>query len=176
MNRTPSHVAAAAVVIALILSGCGAAAEKASEKATEQILEEQIGGNVDIDTGGDGSVEIETDEGSASFGTGDVPEEWPEFLELPDDVEIQSGTTIDSSDGRLVTIVGITDETPEEVLARYKDLLAEWEISGESTSSGGGSTLTGAQWENGKERVSLAASDTEADGRTFLTLGHTTLG
>ncbi len=176
MNRTPSHVAAAAVVIALILSGCGAAAEKASEKATEQILEEQIGGNVDIDTGGDGSVEIETDEGSASFGTGDVPEEWPEFLELPDDVEIQSGTTIDSSDGRLVTIVGITDETPEEVLARYKDLLAEWEISGESTSSGGGSTLTGAQWANGKERVSLAASDTEADGRTFLTLGHTTLG
>jgi len=176
MNRTPSHVAAAAVVIALILSGCGAAAEKASEKATEQILEEQIGGNVDIDTGGDGSVEIETDEGSASFGTGDVPDEWPEFLELPDDVEIQSGTTIDSSDGRLVTIVGITDETPEEVLARYKDLLAEWEISGESTSSGGGSTLTGAQWENGKERVSLAASDTEADGRTFLTLGHTTLG
>lgn len=176
MNRTPSHVAAATVVIALILSGCGAAAEKASEKATEQILEEQIGGNVDIDTGGDGSVEIETDEGSASFGTGDVPEEWPEFLELPDDVEIQSGTTIDSSDGRLVTIVGITDETPEEVLARYKDLLAEWEISGESTSSGGGSTLTGAQWENGKERVSLAASDTEADGRTFLTLGHTTLG
>ena len=176
MNRTPSHVAAAAVVIALILSGCGAAAEKASEKATEQILEEQIGGNVDIDTGGDGSVEIETDEGSESFGTGDVPEEWPEFLELPDDVEIQSGTTIDSSDGRLVTIVGITDETPEEVLARYKDLLAEWEISGESTSSGGGSTLTGAQWENGKERVSLAASDTEADGRTFLTLGHTTLG
>lgn len=176
MNRTPSHVAVAAVVIALILSGCGAAAEKASEKATEQILEEQIGGNVDIDTGGDGSVEIETDEGSASFGTGDVPEEWPEFLELPDDVEIQSGTTIDSSDGRLVTIVGITDETPEEVLARYKDLLAEWEISGESTSSGGGSTLTGAQWENGKERVSLAASDTEADGRTFLTLGHTTLG
>ncbi|MBK6858286.1 MAG: hypothetical protein IPG97_17475 [Microthrixaceae bacterium] len=177
MNRTTSHVAAAAAaVVALILSGCGAAAEKAGEKATEQILEEQIGGNVDIDTAGDGSVEIETEEGSASFGTGEVPEDWPEFLELPDDLEIQSGTTIDASDGRLVTIVGITDETPEDVLARYKDVLADWEISGESTSTGGGSTITGAQWENGEERVTLAASDTEADARTFLTLGHTTLG
>lgn len=174
MNRTPALVAAVATAV-LILTGCSAAAEKAAEKTTEKILEEQTGGKVDIGSAGDGSVEIETDEGSASFGTGEVPKEWPKFLKFPDDLEIQSGTAIDSADGRLVAVVGLTDETPEEILARYKRVLADWKISGESTSTAGGSTLTGAQWDNDTARVTLAASDTEADGRTFLTISHTTL-
>jgi hypothetical protein len=174
MNKTPIIVAVAAGA-ALLFTSCGAAAEKVGEKATEKMIEEQTGGKVDVDTDGDGSVEIETDEGTASFGTGEVPEEWPEMLELPDDLEIQSATTLDGSDGRIVTIVGTTAETPEALLDRYKEALAAWDISGESTSTGGGSTLTGAQWDNGEERVTFAASTGVAEGETFLTMGHTTL-
>ena len=102
MKRTPILVAAACV--ALLLAGCGAAAEKVGEKATEKMIEEQTGGSVDVNTDGDGSVEIETEDGTASFGTGEVPDEWPEFLGLPDDLKIQSGSTMESSDGRLVSI------------------------------------------------------------------------
>ncbi|HWJ60323.1 MAG TPA: hypothetical protein VNS19_00010 [Acidimicrobiales bacterium] len=175
MNRT-SSIAAATAAAVLFLSSCGAAAEKAGEKATEKLIEEQTGGSVDVNTDGDGSVEIKTEDGSATFGTGEVPEEWPEFLTLPDDLEIQSGSTMDASDGRLVSIVGVTNESPEDILDRYKEALTDWEISGETTSTGGGSTLTGAQWDNSEARVTLAASDAQDDGKTFLTLGHTTLG
>ena len=174
MKQTPTIVAAAACA-ALLFTSCGAVAEKAGEKATEKMIEEQSGGKVDIDTDDDGSVEIKTEEGTASFGTGDVPEEWPEILELPDDLEIQSATTLDGSDGRIVSIVGTTAETPEALLARYKEALAAWDISGESTSTGGGTSLTGAQWDNGEARVTLAASTGVTDGGTFLTIGHTTL-
>ncbi len=175
MIRTIRCAALVAATTSLLV-GCGAAAEKVSEKATEKMVEQQTGGNVDIDTDGDGSVEIETEDGSMSFGTGEVPEEWPDDIDLPDDLEVQSGTTSDSSDGRLVALVGATDETPEELLARYKDELADWEISGESTSSGGGSTLTGAQWETDGRRVTFAATDgqTPAGDATFLTISHTT--
>lgn len=176
MTRTLRLAALAAVATSLLV-GCGAAAEKVSERATEKMVEEQTGGKVDIDTDGDGSVEIETEDGAMSFGTGEVPAEWPEDIALPDDLEVQSGTTSDSSDGRLVAVVGATGETPEELLARYEEELADWEISGESTSSGGGSTLTGAQWESEGRRVTFAATNgqTPAGDATFLTISHTAL-
>ncbi len=177
MNRSITSAALAAAATASLLVGCGAAAEKAAEKATEQAIEEQTGGNVDIDTSGDGSVDIETEDGSASFGTGEIPEDWPEEIPLPDDLDVQSGSTMDAADGRLVSIIGATDETPEALLPSMKEALADWEISGESTATGNGSTTTGAQWEKDGFRVTFAATSGNlgVDGETFLTLGHTTL-
>jgi hypothetical protein len=172
--RSTRTVLAATSLAALLVTGCGAAAEKAGEKLTEEAIESQTGGNVDIDTSGDGSVEIETEDGSMSFGSGDVPAEWPEEIPLPEDLEIQSDATMDGSDGRLVSIVGLTDETPEAILATLKEALADWEISGESTTTSSDGSLTGAQWERDGRRVTFAATS-GTEGQTTLTLGHTTL-
>lgn len=112
-----------------------------------------------------------------SLGTGEVPEEWPEEIPLPDDLVVQSGSTMDGSDGRLVSIVGTTGETPQALLASMKEALADWEISGESTATANEGATTGAQWERDGRRVTFAASTglpTEG-GETFITLGHTTL-
>ncbi len=176
MNRSVRLVALMAITTSL-LAGCGAAAEKASEKATEKMIEQQTGGKVDIDTDGDGSVEIETEDGSMALGSGEIPKEWPDEIPLPDDLQVQAGTTMDSSDGRLVSIVGGTDDTPEAILASVKEALADWEISGEVTSSGGGGTMSGAQWDTEGRRVTLAATSGSGAGdhETFVTISHTTL-
>lgn len=179
MHRPRTHVIAtvALAATASLLAGCGAAAEKVSEKATEKAIEQQTGGKVDIDSSGDRSVDIETEDGSMTLGGGEIPEEWPEEIPLPDDLTVQTGAAMDASDGRLVSVVGATDDTPEEILASLKEALADWEISGESTSTGGGSTTTGAQWETDGRRVTFAATSGSglADDQTFVTLGHTTL-
>jgi hypothetical protein len=177
MNRSITSAALVAAATASLLVGCGAAAEKAAEKATEQAIEEQTGGDVDIDTSGDGSVEIETEDGSMSLGTGEIPEDWPEEIPLPDDLVVQSGTTMDATDGRLVSVVGTTEETPQALLASMKEALADWEISGESTATASSGATTGAQWEKDGFRVTFAATSgmPSEDGGTFVTLGHTTL-
>lgn len=175
--RTITTATSSAAIAAslLLLAGCGAAAEKVSEKATEQAIESQTGGDVDINTDGEGSMDIETEGGSLSFGTGEVPEEWPEDVPLTEGLEISSGSTIDSSDGELVSVTATTDDTPEEILATLKDALADWTISGESTSTFDGGSMTSAQWDTEGRRLTFAATSA-TEGGTTLSIGHTTLG
>lgn len=167
---------AAAVAALLLLAGCGAAAEKVSEKATEQAIESQTGGDVDIDTDGEGSVDIETEDGSLSFGTGEIPEEWPQDVPVPEGIEVLSGTTMDASDGKLVSITATSDRSPEELLAELKETLGDWEISGESTMTSTDGDISGAQWDTDGRRFTMAASNGGDGTETSLTMGHTTLG
>ena len=83
MNRT-SSLALALVIGAGALTGCGAAADKVAEKATEKAIESQTGGDVDVNTNGDGSFNIETDDGSLSIGTGKLPDGWPDDISITD--------------------------------------------------------------------------------------------
>jgi hypothetical protein len=162
---------------AVLTAGCGAAADKVAEQATEQAIESQTGGDVDIDTSGDGSVEIETEDGSMSFGTGEVPADWPEDVPLPNDLEVLSGSTTQAADGELVAIVGTTSDSPEEMLASMKEALADWTISGESTVTFDDGSSTSAQWETDGRRVTFSASagTSGAEDGTSITLGHTTV-
>ena len=62
--------------IALIGAACG------GDTIAEKILENEIGGDVDINIDGDGDtpeINIETDEGSISIGGGSVPDELTEY-------------------------------------------------------------------------------------------------
>jgi hypothetical protein len=175
--RSTRTVLAATSLAALLVTGCGAAAEKASEKLTEEAIESQTGGNVDIDASGDGSVEIETEDGSMSFGTGEVPADWPEDIPLPDELVVQSGSTSAAADGDLVAIIGTSSDTPEDLLATYKDALADWTISGEVTTTANDGSSTSAQWEIDGRRFTFVATSggPTAQEETYLTLGHTTL-
>jgi hypothetical protein len=186
----PLHLlAAGAAASALLLAGCGSASETIAEKATEQAIESQGGGDVDINTDGDGSVSIETEDGSFSSdgegnvnietedgsmsSSGDVPDAWPDDVPIPDGTEVQMGSDFDSADGRLVSVTGITTASPDEVLDLYKDALSDWEISGEVTSTSNGSSTTSAQFDTDGRRFTFFATDS-TDGTT-VNLGHTTL-
>lgn len=174
MPRTRTLPLALFAVASLGLVGCGAAAEKAAEKATEQAIESQGGGDVDINAD-DGTVEVETEDGSMSFGTAEVPEEWPEDIELPDGLEILSGTSMDASDGRLVAITATSEQSPDELLEGLKSQLSDWEISGETDMSSTNGNLAGAQWDTDGRRVTFAASSGGDGNDVSVTIGHTTL-
>jgi hypothetical protein len=175
-TRTLAPLAGALVSLGL-LAGCGAAAEKASEQLTEEAIESQTGGNVDIDTSGDGSVEIETEDGSMSFGTGEVPADWPEDIPLPDELVVQTGTTSAADDGELVAIIGTSADAPDDLLATYKEALADWTISGETTTTADDGSSSSAQWETDGRRFTFVATSggPTAQEETYVTLGHTTL-
>lgn len=175
---------------AVLLTGCGAAADEAAERAVEQAIESETGGDVDIDTDGDGSfnietedgtissdgdgnVEIDTEDGSFSAGTGEVPEAWPSDIPLPDDLTVLSSTELDSSDGRLILVSGTTGTSAADLLDEYRSALSGWTVSGESTSTGGGATIAGAQFDTDGRRVTVQAS--EVEGETTVNVGHTTL-
>ena len=175
--RTTRTVLTASALAALLLTGCGAAAEKVSEKAAEQAIESQTGGDVDIDTSGDGSVDIETEDGSMSFGTGEVPADWPEDIPLPDGLVVQTGSTSAAADGELVAIVGTSTDSPEDLLAIYQEALADWTISGEVTTTANDGASSSAQWEIEGRRFTFVATTggPTAQEETYLTIGHTTL-
>jgi len=172
-----SSIAALAISSTLLIS-CGAATDKVAEKASEKIVEEavesQTGADVDIDTNGDGSVKIETEDGSYSSGTGKVPEQWPTDLSLPEGLTILSGTTMDTDEGKLVTVGATSKQSATELLDLMKDQLSDWTISGETTSESSDASIAGAQWDKDGRRVNLMATFA-AGSDTSVTIAHTTL-
>jgi flagellar basal body rod protein FlgF len=184
-------IALGSAALLLFATGCGDAADKVAEQAVERAIESETGGDVDIDTDGDGSVSFETDEGSFSSdgegnleiesadgstsisSDGEIPEGWPEEVPLPADLEVTLGSSMDAADGRLLSVMGTTSESATDLLDEMKAALADWTISGEVVSTTDGSTTTSAQFELDGRRVNFLASETP-DGTTFQA-GHTTL-
>ncbi len=67
----------------LLLAACSP-----GEELTEQIAESQEGvGDVEIDEDS-GEVSVESDEGSATFGGGELPDDFP--IDMPEGGEVQS--------------------------------------------------------------------------------------
>jgi hypothetical protein len=65
---------ALAVMLMVSVTGCAKAAEKVSEKVAEKAVENSGGGNANVDISGNGgTVQVQTEEGSATFGGGKVP-------------------------------------------------------------------------------------------------------
>jgi hypothetical protein len=187
--RTARLLSISAAASALLLAGCGAAADKVAEKATEKALESAAGGNVDIDTDGDGSFRMETDEGvfemdgqgnlrvdtedgSMTTASGEMPAGWPSDIPVPRDLEVLSGTSMDSADEKLVVVTGTTSRGAKELLDEMKAALSSWTISGETTTTTDGATFTSAQFELGDRRLMFQAND--IDGETTLNLSHAT--
>ena len=165
-----SAVVGAAVALALVVTGCGKAAENLSEKATEKIIESQGEGNVDVDIDNDdGSYSINTDEGSISFGA-DLPRSWPEDVPLPDDLAVTGGSDMSSDGGALVVVSGLTSMAADDVLNMYESSMSGWteqskqEINGEQR-------IVSVSYVNGERMLSVGTS--EGTGETTLTLSYT---
>ncbi|MGD2101872.1 MAG: hypothetical protein PVG83_06510 [Acidimicrobiia bacterium] len=84
MVRSRLSLAALATVFLLLLAACSPGEELAEELA-EQALEEQGGGDVEIDSDS-GEVNIESDDGSFTIGGGEIPTDWP--VDVPSGGEV----------------------------------------------------------------------------------------
>ena len=163
-----SRIAITAVAVGLGVStvGCGKAAEKIAEKATEKAIESEAGGDANVDIGKDGQVKIETEDGSLSINSGEVPDSWPEDIPLPDDLDVAS--SMSTPDG--ATVSGMTSVGVDDAMAFYEDALDGWTISGEFNTSGDGASTSSATYERDERVVTISASSND-DG-TVLSVSH----
>lgn len=127
------------VAVALFLTAC----QTAAENLTEQILEQAGEGDVDIDLSS-GEVSVETDEGSITFGGGELPDNLP--IPVPDGYQVTSVFTADET-----ASVGLAYPAADydAIVAYYDDWTSnqstEWSNS-TSSISGDDGMINSASW------------------------------
>lgn len=109
------------LVLALVVTACGAVAERATGEIVEQAIENQGSGNVDVEIDqNDGGIQVTDDTGEMSLGSGaEVPADFP--LPVPDGGEVLF--SMDNTDGTAVTVQYDADRF-DELVATYDDFFA----------------------------------------------------
>lgn len=165
-----SWTAAVVTGAALALAACG------GESATEKLIEEATGVNVDQDGNvvsistaegvleydDEGNINVVTSDGQqvlSGSGDGDVPENFPSDVPLPE-LSIVGSMSSTGNDGEIF-IINFSADDPRSAYDTYREQLtsAGFAIDDELVSDAGGiySALSGAS--NGTWAVSLVASD-----------------
>lgn len=172
---TPAHPRRARArvrVLALGLAVLPGLAACSSESASERIVESATGGEVDVDISDDGdSITYESDDGSITFGgSGEVPEEWPADVPLPDDLRIESSVETVTADGLYLALVAQVAESPEDVAALYADALSAWTEVSSITTQGANGELRSISYQDGERQLLVSVEDNR--GSTTLTLTY----
>ena len=176
-----------AILLAIVFTGgCkGRIVQNLTENAIEKAIEQESGGNVDVDLddgeitiqGEDGevnistddeTVEIQSDDGEATFGTGaDLPEGFPSGVPVYDNMTITTSWK-SSADGKdNYSITAVSEDNVDDVFGWYKSELEGWEIEGEfslDTDEGKNASL-GAK--NGAMELTLMVMETD-EGTTIV--------
>lgn len=163
--RITRSIAATIAVSALVLTGCGQAAEELAEEAVKQ----GGGGDVEIDADGD-SVKIEGEDGSISIGKDELPENFPSEVSLPDGGTIESATSItdNKKDGWFLQVT-YPDVSAKELASSLAASLTGAGFKESSTSSFNNQSLVTYEG-NGYE---AAAVILEGEGSSASTLSLT---
>ncbi len=170
----PSTRAAAAIAFGALLAtgtACGAAAEKVGERAVERAVESQGGGDVDLDLS-DGGFNIETEDGTFTAGSGEVPASWPDDIGFPSGAEVLTGMEQVSGSESLVNVTVTIVGSAADVVVFYEDALSSWSTENESSFSGGGTESRSVTFVSGDRRLDLFANDA-GDGTVQAALSHT---
>lgn len=142
----------AALGLAVTLAGCGLG-QQAVEQAAEQAAEQQLGDGSDVEIDGDGSIKIDSSEGSINIGTGELPEGWPSDIPSPAGFELVAsfGST---AEGQFNATWQAEGDRTADAEALVKGLEAAGYAPGE-----GGNPITG-MWvlEKGDNTVSVLSS------------------
>jgi hypothetical protein len=109
------------IVLALVAAGCGGSDEDVVERMVEEAIEDESGGEVDIEVSEDDdevSITISSEEGDASLsiGGGEIPADFP--MPLPDGGDVVSVVSQTEGDATFHTVVMTYDA------GRYDDLVA----------------------------------------------------
>jgi len=151
------------ILVAVTLSGC----KKAEEKAAETVLESATGGQADVDIDND-SMKINTNGGSLEVGEGvSLPDGFPS------DVYVIDGTIISAmtlAEGESYSVSIRTSQTTAAVKEEYENEFRDegWEITMD-LAMGGGYSMS-AEKDN---RMVLFGVSTDDDG-TKVTLNTST--
>jgi hypothetical protein len=155
---------AAAAVLAVPLSGCGAVAEKAIEEAT--------GGKVDIKDGGK-DVKIKGPDGQElEFGSGaKLPTDWPSDVPIPEGATILGSGSFSESGSEGAKNVSIeTTQQPGALLESMKSSLESngWTVKTETSAAQGG-TIAAEKGANPTRNVVVFVTG-ETDGKTVAAI------
>ena len=154
--------------IALALIGCSRSAQ---ENMMEDSMERETGNEADVDIQADGSVKVETDEGTfQAGGSGEVPADWPNDVTVYENATVQfSGSSNPTTGEAGLALMLTTSDTVSQVSSFYTQSLkaAGWTIT--ATMQQGEMTIIGAT--KGDRAFSLSA--VQADGQTTITIGIT---
>lgn len=155
------------VVIVVVVIGGGIffwLQRESSEKAIESSIEKATGGQVDVDID-DGSVKINTNEGSMEIGEGvSLPSGFPSDVHVIDGT-IMAATTV--TEGEVYTVSIETSKSVTAVKTEYESELEKdgWTIVASLTFQSGASISA----EKDDRTVSVTVGD--SDGTTMVTIG-----
>jgi hypothetical protein len=154
-------------VLALAATACSSI----GERVTEGVLERAVGGDadVDIDDDGEGSITVESSEGTSRFGDVDsLPDSFPDDVPLPS-ADYQITQTLEDSSGGGGTSVHATlavqaaaDDLAEELEAGFA--ANGWENETTNRSSGDGYTQIVLGYIKGDTRVLVMIMSDGDDG------------
>lgn len=166
--RRPLPRLAVLVVLLGLLSACSSAVERVTERA----IEAAAGGNaeVNIDRGGEGTVEIRTDEGTVTMGSDRVPDEWPDDIPLPPGFRLTTSSAMASGDGQYAALIGNADLTPDEVDQFFSAALTGWTEASRMTFASGDGDLLSVTYEQTGRVLVLGLNS--ASGAELITLTY----
>ncbi len=146
-------------VLVLVGAGCNPM-DFFARKASEIALERATGGKADVDYKGDGTVTINTNEGTFSTGT-KVPDNWPSDVAVYPGSSVQySGSSNQGGDGKLgFALLLASTDSPAKVAEYYNKSLvaAGWKIN--STANFGGASIIGAEKDNRTLAITIGEGD-----------------
>lgn len=165
----------AVAVVAILLTGCGSIAENVGERIAEEAIEQQGGGNVDVDIDGDegdGSITVTGEDGSSSFQAGgDIPTDWPAEIVFPDGLQLitQGRTSLDAGEGYSYNGV-VEGGDPEAILATIEAgiLAAGYEQQSTSEFSQDGQTTFNRSWTNGDSTATVIVGQDDDGSVTVI--------
>lgn len=153
-----------AIILSLSLSGCGKGlTQKASEKATEKIIEKQTGGKADVDVG-KGNIKVETEEGKMEAGENvKLPSDFPKDIYVIEGT-IKAAISDQARESQTISIE--TNKSIDEVYSLYQEKLKSdgWKITG--TMAYGEVSTVVAEKDNRTASVVISKSD----NKTTVTL------
>jgi hypothetical protein len=163
-SMRPSLLKTACFVSALgLLAGCSSVADKAAENA----IEKETGGQANVDTD-NGTMHVETSEGTFDAGGNKLPADWPSDAPIYTGATIQYAASANPTTGKAgAAVVFMTSDSVQKVSDFYVAQLKEqgWKIEG--TVNAGGALTIGAT----KDERSLSLVISGAEGRTTVTMG-----
>ena len=136
---------------------CGS--ENAVEDAMEQQIEEETGGDANVDIDGD-AVRIETDDGTFETGSASLPENWPEDVSVYPEGKVTYSAVMNPSTGDSgMAFVITTNDSVEDVTDYYKDQLPADGWTMEAAMEAGTMVVLGGS--KGERKVSLMITGSE---------------
>ena len=137
------------------------------ESTIENSIENETGGDAEVDMNADGTTRIETDEGTFTSGQ-DVPDNWPKDVEIYAGSTVQYSATMEPKAGQKggSVLVLQTSDNDEVVSEHYVEALkaAGWEVEAEAHAAGL-TTIGGT-----KDGRNLAIMVATQEGKTMITL------